>query len=80
MTQITTDDRTIGADLQRSLVARRGVFAGRTWADFKRAIEGLGVTDSDEIESIEYGVIVTGTGLLTREDSDHGRVEIREKF
>ena len=70
----------IEAALVFSLNARRGVPVGRTWGDFQAAMTQLGVKDTDELSSIEVGIARTGTGLLIREDDDHGRVEVREKF
>ena len=63
-----------------SLNARRGVPAGRTWRDFQTAMAQLGVQDSDEISSIEYGVAQDGTGLLIREAERDGQINIKEKL
>ena len=64
------------ADLERRAI-ERGLWAGVTWGDFKRAIEGLGVRDDDRLASIEYGVAMNGRGVIVRDDDDMG-VEIRE--
>lgn len=58
------------------------VFAGRTWGDYKRAVEqGLGITDADPLSSIEHGIAQGGTGFIRRDEDEHGRgAEIREVF
>lgn len=71
----TTD---VADALARSLTARRGVYAGWTWASFKQAMEALGVTDGDRLVSIEYGVVQGGSGRICLDIDDHGGIEIRE--
>ena len=65
--------------LRQTLQARRGVDAGVTWRSLKRAVEeGLGVKDDDIIGSIEVGVMQMGSGLIVREDDEHGNIDIKE--
>lgn len=64
--------------LELSIVARNGVDAGHTWADFQIAMERLGVRAETPLASIEYGVSRFGRGVIRRDDDERGRVEIRE--
>lgn len=63
-----------------SLNARRGVPAGQTVGDFIAALYQLGLSDSDPLSSVEYGIAQGGMGLLIREQDEHGNNEIRERF
>mgnify|MGYP001606329850 FL=1 len=68
---------TLREALVMSLNARRGVYAGQTWGDFQAAMLQLGMKDSDQLASIEYGIVQMGAGRLMRDDTEEG-VEIRE--
>lgn len=78
-TRITTDS-TLMEDLRASVqqVQRRGLDAGSTWGDFKRAVERLGIADDTPLASIEYGCSQFPTGRLCVELDDHGYAELRE--
>lgn len=75
LARITTDE-TLAADLRRSL-EQRGVCTGRTWGDFKRAVEAFGVDDAAPLSMIEYGVSQLGAGRITAVDEGAG-IEVRE--
>lgn len=72
-----TTNRTIAADLDRSLLARRGIDRGETFADFIEACRLLGITDNTRLASIEVGVAATGSGCMTATFDADG-VDIRE--
>lgn len=73
-----TTNRTIGADLHRSMELR-GWPAGTTWGDFVDAVERSGVRRNDPLGAIEYGNAVTGSGrLVIDRDTDVVGVVIRE--
>ena len=72
----TTD---IKRTLRTTLQVREGVGAGVTWRDFMLAMTRLGVKPDDWVASIEYGVAQGGTNVLTRDEDEHGGIEIREK-
>ena len=71
----TTD---IGADLGKVLLLRRPQSAGFTVGDFFTALRRLGIRDTDELSSIEYGVGQMGNGCISADVDEHGRLEIRE--
>lgn len=75
----TTRD-TIKRDLGRSLIhCGAAKKAGPTWADFKAAVEALGIADSTPIAFIEYGVSAMGSGYVIRDnDEDAPKVGVRE--
>lgn len=52
--------------------------AGTTVAHFLAALEALGVTLSDPLASIEYGVSGTGVGLLRVERDAAGALDVHE--
>lgn len=56
----------------------RTAYANRTVGEFKRALELLGVKDSDPLASIEYGVSQYGSGYVRLERDEDGAIEIRE--
>lgn len=53
-------------------------YVGHTWAEFKAAVDALGVKDSDTLGSIEYGVSKFGVGFITKDVDEIGAIEIRE--
>jgi hypothetical protein len=58
--------------------SRRSMYAGQTWADFKQAIERLGVTDSTVLGSIDFGNTKYGTGYVLVDEDESGAVAVRE--
>lgn len=74
--QRVTTDATLRADLEASL-RHQGCFAGYTWGEFKKAMAFLGVTDEDQIDSIEFGG-VNASRVIKIARSDDG-LEVREK-
>lgn len=75
---VTGPDQVV-RDLKASLIAR-GVTrdTGRTWGEFKAAVDALGVQDGDALTCIEYGVSAWGTGHILRDETDGDAIEIRE--
>lgn len=71
-------DNAVVRSLKDSLIACGAAkHAGTTWADFKAAIEQLGITDSDRIASVEYGIAFGGRGYIVK-DEEGGEFEVRE--
>lgn len=83
--EIRTADAFLTGTLMARVIAavvdgKKMAYAGRTWGDFKKAVESMGVTDNDAVSSIEYGVAQDGNGFITRDADDAGWIELREVF
>lgn len=80
----TDDEVRLGMELANRVLwavdprNRRCVYAGLTWGDFKKAVEALGVTDTTDLGSIEYGITKYGGAHVIADQDDCGAVEIRE--
>ena len=75
----TTSPERLQHALKRSLIeAGAAKDAGLTWAEFKAAVEALGITDGTPIAYIEYGVAQGGLGYLVRDNDVDGGTGIKE--
>jgi hypothetical protein len=70
----------LGNQILHAIHGRNTAYAGRTWADFKRAMEQLGVRDEHVLSSIEFGIGRVGysSGYIHVEWDEHDEVEVRE--
>jgi hypothetical protein len=69
-----TTDETLTRDLRKSLAARKSI---QTVGDFLNALMAHGVTLDTPLASIEFGIALTGNGLLDIAYED-GVIDIRE--
>jgi hypothetical protein len=71
---------TVAAALRRTLAARHGVGLGAspTWGEIRRAVAVLGVDDDTPVALIEFGCARDGSGILRRDEDEHGHAELRE--
>jgi hypothetical protein len=69
-----TTDATLTRDLRKSLAARKSI---QTVGDFLNALMAHGVTLDTPLASIEFGIALTGNGLLDIAYED-GVIDIRE--
>ncbi len=80
----TQDDIRAGMELANRMIwavdprNRASQYAGGTWGDFKKAVEALGVTDTTNLGSIEYGTSQFHSGYVVVNDDDLGAADIRE--
>jgi hypothetical protein len=74
--QTVTDRKHLEADLRASIRAR-GWDAGVTLAQFYDACLKAGATPQTPLRSIEYGVMVGGTGRIVIEFEDEG-MDVKE--